>query len=114
VKTIQGESYEIVLETSDRVSFRGALRLTGSEEYGPILDLLKSTVEDTGAGVTIDLRELNFLNSSGITMLSRFVIYVRDRAGVRLEFLASGTVPWHARSLMNLQRLMPSLSVLLN
>lgn len=110
---ISGESYEVVLEASDRVAFRGALRLTGTEEYAPILELLKSTVEDTRTGVTIDLRQLEFLNSSGITMLSRFVIYVRDRAGVNLEFRASATVVWHSRSLTNLQRLMPSLSVVL-
>ena len=114
MKTINGESWAVVLEADARVSFRGALRLTGAEEYAPILDLLKVTVENTPAGVTIDLRELDFLNSSGITMLSRFFIFVRDRTAVSLEFLASATVAWHSRSLTNLQRLMPALSVVLN
>lgn len=113
MQAISGESYEVVLEASHRVAFRGALRLTGTEEYAPILELLKSTVTESGNGVTVDLRELEFLNSSGITMLSRFVIYVRDRTGITLEFIASATVMWHARSLTNLQRLMPSLSVVL-
>ena len=56
-------------------------------------------------------RELDFLNSSGITMFSRFVIEARDHCGINLHFLASEAIPWHARSLKNLQRLMPSLEI---
>lgn len=109
---ISGESYKVVLEENACVAFKGALRLSGTEEYAPILELLKATADDTAA-VTIDLRELEFLNSSGITMLSRFVIYVRDRSNITLKFLASATISWHARSLTNLQRLMPAVSVVL-
>jgi hypothetical protein len=47
-------------------------------------------------------------------MFSRFVIAARDRSGVSLHFLASESVPWHARSLKNLQRLMPSLEIRLS
>jgi hypothetical protein len=35
----------------------------------------------------------------------------RDHPGIDVQVLASETVPWHARSLRNLQRLMPSLSI---
>ena len=61
--------------------------------------------------IVLDLRELDFLNSSGITMLSRFVIEARDRVGINLRFLASESIHWHARSLKNLQRLMPALII---
>jgi hypothetical protein len=57
------------------------------------------------------LRELDFLNSSGITMLSRFVIEARDQDGISVHCFASDAVPWHARSLKNLQRLMPGLTI---
>jgi hypothetical protein len=115
MKTISGESFEIHLEESNNtVSFKGALRLSGTEDYAPILDMLKLTLADPGKPIVLDLRELDFLNSSGITMLSRFVIEARDRAGVHLCFFASEAVPWHARSLKNLQRLMPSLNIRLS
>jgi hypothetical protein len=45
--------------------------------------------------IVLDLRELDFLNSSGITMLSRFVIEARDHTGIDLQVLASEAVPWH-------------------
>jgi hypothetical protein len=112
VKNITGESFEIRLEEDNcTVFFKGALRLSGTEDYAPILDLLKETLTDSTAPVVLDLRELDFLNSSGITMFSRFVIEARDHAGVNLQVLASEAVPWHSRSLKNLQRLMPSLSI---
>jgi hypothetical protein len=112
VKNISGESFEVRLEeSSSTVSFKGALRLSGAEDYTPILNLLKATLTDSAPPIVLDLRELDFLNSSGITMFSRFVIEARDHTGVDLQVLASQAIPWHARSLKNLQRLMPSLSI---
>jgi hypothetical protein len=112
VKNINGESFEVRLgEDNSTVLFKGALRLSGTEDYAPILNLLKATMINSDAPMVLDLRELDFLNSSGITMFSRFVIEARDHAGINLQVLASEAVPWHARSLKNLQRLMPALSV---
>jgi hypothetical protein len=73
--------------------------------------MLQETLINPTTPIVLDLRELEFLNSSGITMLSRFVIQARDRTGIDLQVVASEAVPWHARSLKNLQRLMPSLSI---
>lgn len=83
------------------------------EDYAPILEMLKETLIKGSAPIVLDLRQLDFLNSSGITMFSRFVIEARDRSGVDLQFIASESVPWQARSLKNLQRLMPSLEICL-
>ena len=112
MKRINGESFEIRLEEDNStIHFKGALRLSGMEDYRPILEMLKETLINPAAPIVLDLRELDFLNSSGITMFSRFVIEARDHAGINLQVLASDAVPWHARSLKNLQRLMPSLNV---
>ena len=115
MKNINGESFEVRLEEERfTVSFKGALRLSGMEDYAPILDMLKETLINPATPVVLDLRELDFLNSSGITMLSRFVMEARDRPGIDVQVLASESVPWHSRSLRNLQRLMPSLSIRLS
>ncbi len=111
MKTIVGETFEIRLEENNTVFFKGALRLSGTEDYAPILDMLRATMIDPSAPIVLDLRDLDFLNSSGITMLSRFVIEARDRVGINLYFLASESIAWHARSLKNLQRLMPALTI---
>ncbi len=112
MKTFSGEYFEVRLEEEcSTVFFKGALRLTGTEDYAPILDLLRETLNHSENPIVVDLKELSFLNSSGITMFSRFVIEVRDRGGINLLFVASAAIPWQARSLKNLQRLMPSLAV---
>jgi hypothetical protein len=112
MKTIIGESFAVELEDANSiVVFKGALRLSGTEDYAPILDLLKSTLADPAKTIVLDLRALDFLNSSGITMFSRFVIEARDEAGINLQILASESIHWHARSLKNLQRLMPALTI---
>jgi len=112
MKTITGESFEIRMEDNhSTVFFKGALRLSGVTDYLPILDLLKETLVNPTNPVVLDLKELDFLNSSGITMLSRFVIEARDQAGIKLYLIASESIVWHARSLKNLQRLMPALVI---
>lgn len=112
MKTITGESYEIRMEDNNSTVFiKGALRLSGVADYLPISDLLKETLVNPTNPVVIDLKELDFLNSSGITMLSRFVIEARNRAGITLHFIACESIVWHARSLKNLQRLMPALVI---
>ena len=112
MKNIHGESFDVQLEEENStILFKGALRLCGTEDYAPILDMLKETLTSPAMRIVLDLRELDFLNSSGITMLSRFVMEARDRPGIDLQVLASEAVPWHARSLRNLQRLMPGLSI---
>jgi hypothetical protein len=115
MKNIKGEAFEIRLEEDcSTVLFKGALRLSGTEDYAPILAMLKETLVPAKEPVVLDLRELEFLNSSGITMFSRYVIEARDCVGLHLHVLASEAVPWHVRSLRNLQRLMPSLTVSLS
>jgi hypothetical protein len=115
MKSINGESYAIrVADDNTTVFFKGALRLSGMDDYAPILKMLKETLVSPPVPIVFDLMELDFLNSSGITMFSRFVIEARDHPGINLKFLASEAVPWHARSLKNLQRLMPSLNICLS
>jgi hypothetical protein len=112
MKIIKDESFEIQRhEDTPRVCFKGALRLSGAADYTPILEMLMEMLAGSERPIILDLRDLEFLNSSGITMFSRFVIAARDRQEANLEFIASEKNPWHARSLKNLQRLMPELVV---
>lgn len=106
---IQADEYRVWLEPeSSTVFFKGFLRLDGMDAYKPIMDLLLAVL-DTSSTCTLNLRELEFLNSSGISMLSMFVVKVRQRGDAHLIFQGSDTILWQTKSLKNLQRLMPSL-----
>ncbi|GBF81877.1 slr1659 superfamily regulator [Aphanothece sacrum] len=93
------------------VSFKGSLRLSGMEEYQPIVDLLNNVVQEDKPVITLDLKGLEFLNSSGISMLSKFVINVRKKGSMVICVKGSKAIAWQDKSLKNLQRLMPTLTL---
>jgi hypothetical protein len=108
---IQTEDYLVQHDAeSNTITLTGFLRLNGMNEYRPIMDMMLEVVEQSPVCI-IDLRDLEFLNSSGISMLSMFVVKVRDAQSTQLSFIGSNTVLWQTRSLKNLKRLMPSLEI---
>ncbi len=110
---IKSDLYRVWLDSqTNRVVLEGILRLNGGEEYAPIAQLL-----DYAAGLTdcivVDLRQLTFLNSSGIHMLSKFVIRQRKQDNLEVKILGSNAIPWQEKSLQSLQRLLPKLAIIL-
>lgn len=107
---IQDDNYQICFNpVANTVKFHGSLRLNGMAEYAPIFDLLNQASTHSQL-LTLDLQALEFLNSSGIAMLSKFVIGVRN-GDVQLNVLGSSAIPWQGKSLTNLKRLMPGLTL---
>ncbi len=93
------------------VYFQGSLRLGGMAEYAPIADLLEQVRENHPDTLILNLEQLEFLNSSGISMLSKFVINVRKNATHQMIIKGSNAIAWQGKSLKNLQRLMPNLTL---
>ncbi|MCT7979128.1 slr1659 superfamily regulator [Laspinema olomoucense] len=89
----------------------GSLRLNGMDEYDPIIQLLESAIDQEPETMILNLKGLEFLNSSGINVLSKFVIKVRQKKNVNLIVKGSTKLLWQGKSLKNLQRLMPSLKL---
>ncbi|MFW9264769.1 slr1659 superfamily regulator [Nostoc sp. CALU 546] len=109
---IKTENYNIWYNTEVKtVTCQGSLRLSGMEESLPIVQLLDDVLVQQPSTLTLNLRELNFLNSSGINMVSKFVIKVRQQNNVQLVVQGSNNISWQGKSLKNLQRLMPNLQL---
>lgn len=112
----------MTLETSDycvtfipetaTIVLSGFLRLNGVGEYQPIMDYITVALENLDH-CTLDLRGLEFLNSSGISMLSILVVKVRESQTIKLTFLGTSAILWQTRSLKNLKRLLPTLEIIL-
>jgi len=112
---IKAEKYNVIYnsETAE-VNFNGSLLLNGAKEYEPILQLLNMAAEQQQPNtLTIKLRELRFLNSSGINMMTKFVINVCDIKALDLGMTVVGDkkIAWQEKLSKNLRRLMPSLVV---
>jgi hypothetical protein len=110
VMEVSGDSYRAqYVPERHVVRCEGAYSLDGVEEYGAISQLLNEAATGEHETLTLDLRDLTFLNSSGINILSRFVIAVRRKGEFGLRVLGSRSIPWQTKSLINFQRLMPAL-----
>jgi hypothetical protein len=90
---------------------KGSLRLSGKDEYEPIEKIFDKVVELEPSSLKFDLKDLEFLNSSGINVLSKFVIKVRQKKNISMKVQGSPNIPWQGRSLKNLKRLMPTLEL---
>jgi hypothetical protein len=90
---------------------QGSFRLRGTEEYAPILQVLTAAVDAQPATLTLDLRTLQFLNSSGINTLAKFVLHARQYSTTQVVLKGSHQFPWQEKSLKNFQRLLPRLQL---
>ncbi|MFK5893349.1 MAG: hypothetical protein QM504_09035 [Pseudomonadota bacterium] len=108
---IENENYVLEYdEENHRVQISGSLRLNGLGEYSPISNVLTQCLEKSNT-MELVLSQLEFLNSSGIAMLSKFVIEARGKEGLNLSIIGSNQIPWQGKSLKNLQRLFPALEI---
>jgi hypothetical protein len=110
---IQGDGHSIEYnENTQTIVFAGSMRLRTSADYAPVLSLLEHAYSNTDADTLIlDFRQLEFLNSSGINTISRFVITARKSGGANLSVLGNPDIYWQQKSLVNLQRLWPNVLV---
>jgi hypothetical protein len=109
---IKGDDYQVQYDPeSTTVYFKGELSLGGPSDYAPIVDLLNEVADLELPTMTINLKELGFLNSSGISMLSKFVMSMRKKKDTQLVILGSDEMPWQGKSLKNLERLLPGLKL---
>lgn len=110
---IKTDKYTVSYNPEDAtVVFDGSLMLNGAPAYEPILNLLKAAAEEQEPkALTIDIRQLKFLNSSGINMMTKFIMYISDVKELKLviSLVYLQHVVWQKKLSVNLQRLMPNL-----
>lgn len=134
---IKGTEYHIVYDPdSTTITCKGSLRLYGAdgfltisafeqnrmaketlssqqpsanEGYASITELLFEVAEQKPSMITLDLRQLEAMNSSGINVFSKFVIKVRGYQTIQLAVYGNTLFAWQQKVLKNFQKLLPSL-----
>lgn len=102
------DNYSVhVDKLNQTVVMKGTLRLENTAAYRPIIDMMEKLAETTPETLTINLRTLEFINSSGINSLSKFLMQTTKREGVAVIILATEQIPWQNRMLRSIQRVVP-------
>ena len=108
---IKNDDYQVAFDdVTQTVSYAGNFRLQGGE-YAPIESILTQAADAKAPVITLDVRELQFLNSSGINTLSKFVLRVRKHNVSHIVVRGNNQYPWQKKSLGNLERLLPGLQL---
>ena len=106
---INQDQYQVRYEPdAAMVTCSGSFRLTG-DGYAAITEILNAAADAKPCELTLDVTALQFLNSSGIHTLSKFVLRVRGHNTTRVTVRGSSKYPWQHKSLVNLERLLPGL-----
>jgi hypothetical protein len=107
---IQGTTYSVSYNAGTHtVKYKGVFNIRGSEGYKEISAMLNKIEAQISppAEVVFDIRETEFLNSSGITTMGKFVIRLRQKTGISLTVLCSNRQSWQEYSMKGLEKLMP-------
>ncbi len=94
------------------IACEGMLDLRGKEGYQPVATLFEHVVEAAPETITLDIRNLEFLNSSGITTIgSGLIIKARKKGASRVAIRCAKKFAWQERSIKGLSKLMPGMEL---
>ena len=110
---IKTDDYRVWVEGSE-IFFDGAMRLASSEAGAPVTALAASVLASNPSSITLNLKDLQFLNSSGINLLAKFTINVRKNPGTGLEVRGTTRIPWQGKSLQNLKKLHSAVNLIID
>ncbi|MBV7331876.1 hypothetical protein KFU94_27330 [Chloroflexi bacterium TSY] len=106
---IKHDDYSVVYDSDlATATIAGMLELGGTPQYKPIADMLKKVAESKPSLITLDVQNLRFLNSSGITALMQLGIQIRKLKASDLKIIGSSKHSWQAKSLKNIQKFVPT------
>lgn len=110
---IADENYKVTYNSSTgTITCEGIMDLRGKEAYKPVAKLFQNVVDETPETIVLDIRNLEFLNSSGITTIGAgLVIKVRKKGVSKVVVHCSKAFSWQERSIKGIMKLMPDLNL---
>jgi len=105
MELLAGDSKLVFDKPSNTVIFEGSMRLANLTEYEKVSIFLQEVVKIAETNLILDLKKLLFLNSSGITTLSMFILSLKKEKKVRIKVIGTYSISWQEKSLPNFNKL---------
>ncbi len=108
---MDNDDYKIHFDSPNKVIISGVLRLQSPNIYDDLFAPIRDTISQ-GQSMTMDIQNVSFLNSSGITALARLIIVARTH-DAPFFIIGKEEIPWQKKSIVSLKRLWPKLEITL-
>lgn len=110
---IKTDDYRIEMVKTDASVISGKMRLPSPSAYIPQFEGIQKAITSVEGTYTIDIRDLEYLNSSGINALARLVFHARTiKKPLIIECTAD--VPWQKKTVASLKGLWDQLEIRLS
>ncbi|MFT5171579.1 MAG: hypothetical protein ACI9BD_001356 [Candidatus Marinamargulisbacteria bacterium] len=107
---ITTDDYQIECIEEGKAVLKGTMRLPSPTSYEQPFEPIKAGIEIQKDEYTIDITDLNYLNSSGLTAFARLFILARSKK-IPLKIVGRASVPWQKTSIRSLQKLWDEISI---
>ena len=108
-----GDATIIYNESESIMVFEGAMRLANMKEYDVISEFLKESTVTSDKHLTLDFKSLEFLNSSGITTFSLFVLNCKKAGNPKITVLGNNSLAWQQKSISNFKKLWNDVEIII-
>lgn len=108
-----GDATIIYTESESLIVFEGSMRLPNMKEYSVISDFLKEATVTSVEQLTLDFKSLEYLNSSGITTLSLFILNCKQEGNPQITVLGNQSIPWQQKSISNFKKLWNDVEIII-
>ncbi len=109
---VKGENYRIYYQPDTATFvFEGVFRPYVTSEYILVDQLMEEVIVTAPQTITIDLHELQYLNSLAILKLSRFASRLQEHGDRAVIVQGSKQIFWQDKSLKHLVVLVPNLKL---
>ena len=111
---IKTKEYSVeILEGHGKAIFTGTMRLDSPRAYEAVFQAIIKEIDETTDVYELEVKELSFLNSSGLTAMARVFIHAREE-NKPLRIIGSIDIPWQKKSLSSLQKLWSRIELKIN
>lgn len=103
---LQTDEFSVSFDESEAtIKFEGSMRLRSARDYDQLKQLLRDAHSKDLPVLTLDFRELKYLNSSGVGTIGQFIVEARKASKMQLVLRGSSARPWQPRSLGTFKRI---------